>query len=276
MSETFILTLVLLSAFFSAIHALLLKSSPDRDWTFFISNSCYLLLGCIFVWFVSIPESAAWPYLIASSIFTTLQIAMSKLALNRGELTVVWPVGSSVKFISLVLLASMLFSEPLTILTVIALLTIVTGIWFVDLASLGTSTRSAIIYSALFGFFLAIQLLLAAQGIKLVSNPVNYIIWDYFTVIPSILITGFFSKIQWKNFQPHLKHGLFVGISDIISYSIMLYLFFSSYVGQIVIWKQSSLLMVLLLSALFLGERITKIKVLAFILITIGLVLGNY
>ncbi len=277
MWDIFFIFLVLVSALLSSVHATLMKTSKNRGVTIITTSILYIMLGIFLAFIFPLPSLKALYYIIVASIFTTIQVLASHFALNKWDLTLVWPFQAWIKFLTTVIVSMFIFNEAIKINIIISIVLIIISIFCIKPLKTTNIDIKAILWSILFWVSLSIQLLLTAKGIQYVSHPWSYIAWDFIISLPIIISAYFIYKkeINIKNIKKNFKHNFSIMFTDMLSYSIILYLFYMVNVTEVFIWRQASLLFTLIIGYFFLKEKTNFMRVLGFLILVFGLVISK-
>lgn len=226
--------------------------------------------------FLPLPEPAGWPFLCCSMCIHIAYYLSISIAYRQSEMSYAYTLmrGSAPLFTALgmaVLGQDLSFSGWLGILCLSAGVLTLTGQSFLSghfnkwgtLAAFGT----AIVimgYTMTDGF-----------GVRASGHAVSYTCWLYlFNTFPvNLIIISRHRKDYFHYLKGRWKIGILGGIFSFASYAIALWAMTRAPIQLVAALRETSVVFGMLMAVLFLGERFTKLRLLAVILVASGTII---
>jgi len=274
-----VLALVLLAALAHATwNSWLKKSSPDFVGLAAISIG-WLILGVGGLFYVGLPASSHWPYLLSTTIVHTIYAALLVNAYRHGELSLTYPIARGSGPVIVALAAPFTLHEVLAGPDVFAIALIVAGILVIGVAGAGASLRNrhAVFLSLATGVAIALYTLIDAAGARSGPSPLTYSAWLFvLAAIAQLAVTGIVHKKETLALlKPQLRRGVAVGVLSAVAYTIVLWAMTVAPAALVAAVRETSILFAALLGWGMLGERISGLRWLGVILTMIGLVVAR-
>ena len=263
---------VLAAALLHASWNLVLKSSSER----LVAACIQVALGGLaflpILFWRGFPTEVL-PFLLASSVVEVGYIFALATAYDRADLSFVYPIarGSAPVLIA----AGALFglSDRVTGFGWLALALICGGVLIIGLSA---PTRRGAQWSLITGFLIATYVTIDGAGVRRTADTLAYtaslFIMTAVLVIPLALIlrgraaVGLTLKTEWRV-------QLLAGVASLGSYSLLLYASKSAPLSLVSAARESGVLFATLLGWWFLNERVSRLRLLAAVMIALGVIL---
>ena len=263
---------VLAAALLHASWNLVLKSSSER---LVAASAQVALAGLAFlpilVW-RGFPIEVL-PFLLASAVVEVGYIFALATAYDRADLSFVYPIARGTAPVLIAAGAFFGLSDRVTGLGWIALALICGGVLTIGLSA---PTRRGAQWSLVTGFLIATYVTIDGAGVRRTSDALAYtaalFLMTATLLIPLALVlrgravVGSAVKAEWKK-------QLLAGVASLGSYSLLLYASRSAPLSLVSAARESGVLFATLLGWWFLDERVHRLRLVAALLIALGVVL---
>jgi drug/metabolite transporter (DMT)-like permease len=263
---------VLAAALLHASWNLVLKSSSER----LVAGSAQVALAGIafipvLVW-RGFPTEVL-PYLLGSAIVEVGYIYALAAAYDRADLSFVYPIARGSAPVLIAAGAFLGLSDRVTGLGWLALGLICGGVLMIGLSA---ATHRGAQWSLITGFLIATYVTIDGAGVRRTSDALAYtaalflltatLLVPFALVFRGRAVVGIALKAEWKL-------QLLAGVASLGSYSLLLYASKSAPLSLVSAARESGVLFATLLGWWFLDERITRMRLVASVLIALGVVL---
>lgn len=274
--------LVLLAAVLHASWNVLVKIGGDRLLVQTIvigtgSVACALALP-----WVALPPLAVWPFVVASVAIHNLYFFCLLRAYAHGDLSQVYPIARGTSPLVVALAAIPLAGEHLVAseLAGVALVTL-------GLASLAGGTRvggdrRAIGYALATGLLIAAFTLVDGLGVRRAPDPLSFILWmQAGEIVPLGLFVWLRRRDRVASFV--VGHGVrgvasavLGGLMAVSAYGIVLWAYSRAALAPVAALRETSVVMAAAFGTVSLGEPFGPRRVLASIVVVVGVALLNF
>ena len=277
-----VVALVLLAAVLHASWNVLVKIGGDRllVQTIIIgtgSLACALLLP-----FVALPARACWPFVAASVAIHNLYFFFLLRAYAHGDLSQVYPIARGTSPLVVAVLAVPLAGERLAPHDLVGVLLVTLGI-----ASLASGRRAlgetrAIVYALATGLLIAAFTLVDGIGIRRAGAPLPFILWmQAGEIVPLGLFVALRRRSRTAAFlavngMRGVLGGVLGGIMAVTAYGIVLWAYSRATFAPVAALRETSVVMAALFGALSLGEPFGRRRVIASVVVVVGVTLLNF
>ncbi len=274
-----VIALVLLAALCHASWNALVKSGADRlvmmNYTIGVSSVLSLFLAP----FVPLPNAAAWPFLIGSTLIHLAYYAALIFAYRHGDLSQVYPIARGSAPVIVAGGAWLAAGEALNGAELAGVLIVSGGI--ISLAWRGRGglrpdgELKAIGFALLTACTIGSYSLVDGLGVRRSGNAASYIIWLFiFEIIPLFAFTWWRRRGRLiADFAPHFKVGLVGGVIAGTAYAIAIWAFSQGPMAHVVALRETSVIMAAIIGALILKERFGPRRIAAAAVVAAGAVL---
>ena len=274
---------VFISVVFAALlHAgwnALIKNGADKQAGMLLLTLGHAFIGLCLIPFFPVPTGQVWLWLLASGIIHTFYQLFLGFAYERGDLSRVYPIARGAAPM-IVLIVSLLFGlDQLDFYDLIGASVIGIGILLIGLGVFNLSEDRKLIPLALgSAFATAGYSIIDGMGARLMGDAFAYVSW--LLILSAIFYVPVIFSIKGRSVFPknrkQLSLGLLVGGTSFLAYAIVVWAMTQAPIAVVTALRESSILFAVMLGYFFFGDRITFNKILAAVVIVIGVVLTRY
>ncbi len=274
-----VLVLVLSSAAMHAAWNALVKAGGDR-----LVLTTLVMMGPVPVCIVALfflPDlpSAAWPFLLASTVIHYAYYVLLIAAYGHGDLSQVYPISRGAAP-ALVALAAWIYArENLSAVETAGVLIVSLGVmslaWRRGVRPRAESTALAL--ALLNAIVIASYLVVDGTGVRRAADPLTYIAWLF--VLEGVPLLGF---TLWRRrhcisaaFSPYLAQGTIGGVIAGISYAIAVWAMSLGPMAHVVALRETSVLMGAAIGVVMLKESFGLHRIVSAAVVAVGAVLLN-
>jgi drug/metabolite transporter (DMT)-like permease len=265
---------VLAAALMHAGWNVVVKSKLDRFSAVFLLQAVLGVFGLGLMLVFGLPPRDAWIFALISGIVHTFYLIFLAKAYEAGDFALAYPIarGTAPMF---TLIGSLMFAgDAIAVTELVALLVIIAGLVclaFGPNSNLSTH-RQAVVYALLTALMIASYTLLDGLGGRAAGNPSQYaglafFIFGLFITITAIALRGPAILVQ---VAPHWKSGIGGGTVSAVAYWIIIWCMSQAPIAMVAALRETSVLFGLVLSAYFLKERLTPMRIAGAVLIVAG------
>jgi len=272
-----VLPLVLLAAALHASWNALVKAGGDRLAVQGLVMLAPALIAAPFLLFLPLPDTASWPFLLASITLHLIYNVLLVAAYRHGDLSQVYPIARGSAPLLVALGAWIVAGEAKSPAEMLA-------IFIVSLGILALSYRRgprphgeghSVILAFMVGLSIAAYSLTDGLGARSAGTVLGYIAWLFF--LEGIL---FFLIVAWlrrgrivASFRPVLLAGLGGGLMAGLGYAIVIWAMTIVPIAHVVALRETSVLIAAAIGALLLKEGFGRQRLAASAFVVIGSVL---
>jgi len=267
---------VLLGALLHAAWNAMIRGSSNRTLdTVLVTAGAGALMICALP-FAPLPAPASWPYLIASGIIHVGYFLLVALSYRHGELSFVYPImRGSAPALSAIAAAVLLAEVPppggwLGVALICGGVMLLAG----DAWRKQAFNRNAALFAIGTAGVIVIYTLVDGVGVRLSGNAASYTGWVFLlTSIPFAAIFLVRDRTATMTYlQQHWQRGLLGGACALASYALALWAMTRAPIALVAALRETAVIFGVLIAALVLGERITRIRYLSILIVTAGAV----
>ena len=271
--------MVLAAAVLHASWNALVKSASDRVMTFATLSLGGMAFSLAVVPFLPLPDPAAWPYLIVSTLVHYGYYAFLIMSYRHGDLSKVYPLARGSAPLLVAAGAWFFAGEILSPLAIGAV--VVTSAGIMMLAFEGGLPRDRdripVLLALATGCWIAGYTVVDGMGVRLSNAPISYILWLYVLEgIPFLLWV-----LIWKRraFAAHLRANWLTGLGGSIAsnmaYGLVIFAMSLGSMAAVSSIRETSSLLATVIGAVVLKETFTARRYLAAGLVSLGVVVLN-
>lgn len=274
--ETFVVLLVLLSALLHATWNAFLHLSEDRVWLLGMMAMPYLVVSAIGVLVLPMPAPAAWPYIFASAVLEWGYLLALIRAYRSGDFGQIYPIARGMSPM-LVFIGALVFAgETLKPLAALGVALVSTGIVSLAFRRGMRFSGESVPFALLTGLFIATYSVVDGIGARVAGNGLSYIMWVYLIWnIPQFLLAW-----HWRGGAKGLfigrtlvVKGIASGVLALAAYCLIIEAYRYLPIAMVSALRELSSIFAVLIGCVFMGEKLTRRRILACALVTLGAVL---
>lgn len=258
-----------------SIHAVvnaILKGGKDKlaGRAVIDGSSAAMLLPALL--FVPLPHGA-WGWLAASAVLHCFYLYALVRAFQASDLSAAYPILRGGAPIATAAMAIALFGEAAS-LRELAGIALIGGAVLAMVAGRHIS-REGLGWALATAATIALYTVIDAQGVRAAPSPASYIVWIFVTM-GACVVTAFglisrgaifaAARSQWRP-------GVAAGALSILTYGLALQAFALGPTAPLAALRETGMIAALILSVLFLGERVTRLRAISVLGILAGAVL---
>ncbi|NLP59871.1 EamA family transporter [Paraburkholderia sacchari] len=273
---SFVVLLVLLSALMHASWNAFLHLSGDRVWLLGMFSVPYVLVSAVGVCVLPLPDSASWPYIVASALLEFAYCFALIRAYRSGDFGQIYPIARGLSPL-LVFVGALVFAhEELHALAATGVLLVSLGIMSLAFRRGMRFSGESVPWALATGFFIATYSIVDGLGARLAGNPLSYIMWVYLLWnVPQFIVV---CKLRGGAAQMFVSkgsamRGMLAGVLALSAYCLVIEAFRYLPIAMVSALREMSSIFAVLIGWLFMREKLTARRVVACVLVTCGAVL---
>lgn len=267
---------VLAGALLHASWNALLKASSDKELDTTATNLARGIVCAAALPFLPAPAPESWPWVAASAVVHIAYFQLLAGAYRHGDMSFTYPIMRGGGPVVAALAAMVLFGERLSPGDLAALGLICAGI--LGFAAAPGHDRAALRLPLLYALGNAVVIgaytLIDAQGVRVSGAALSYVLWFF---VANGFVQGGYGV--WRRGRPalayaraHWRRALAGALCSIGAYGSALWAMTLAPVALVACLRETSVVFGALIGVVFLGERITRRRLLATGLVLCGLV----
>ena len=229
------------------------------------------LVALVAALFLPAPAPASWPWVAGSAAVHILYFVFLAGAYRWGELSYTYPVMRGGGPMIVAVVGALALGEVLPLGPTLGIVLICAGIF--AFAS-GKHDRRATAFAVANAVVIATYTLVDGQGARLSGAPLSYTLWFFVANGVVIAIYGWLRRggaVQGY-FQGNWKRAIAGGSCAVAAYGIALWAMTRAPIALVAVLRETSVIFAALLSTVFLGEKMTRRRLLATGAVMLGLV----
>ena len=261
---------VLHAAWNAGAHAV-----PDRLVGFALIGMTYTVVCGVAVFFLGLPPTAAWPFILASTLIHVIYSLLLSASYQLGEFSQVYPVarGTAPWVVAVI---EVVLGHDLPVLQLVGIMVISSGLVSLTLDG-GRLSRSAIpALGAAVATGVAIAGYTVVDASAVATTPVLvYAAWMFLLqgpVMPLIALRRRGPSLGLRSW-PVLLVGLGGGLVSLAAYGLVLVAQTSGATAAVAALRGTSIVVGALIGTLFLGERFGAGRAIAAVVVATGIVM---
>ncbi len=254
--------MVLAAAFLHAGWNFWLKIAGDRLVALAALAGGWATVGALAIIFLGPPTTAAWPYLIASTVVHTAYALALIRSYRHGDLSVAYPVARGIGPLVVALVSTVFLGEAPGPAGVLGIVLIAVGVVWLGFPRT-LPKLSNLLISVVTGALIGTYTLLDGLGGR-VGSPHVFAAWLFlFTSIPigAIALVVHRGKVG-RVLRPVWRKGTMAGVLSAAAYWIVIWAMSQAHMGLVAALRESSVVVAAVLGAFFLKERVRWLGVL--------------
>ena len=273
----FIIGLVLLAALLHASWNAMAKSGGTPQFSIasyrLISAVCCLPLLFLF----PLPLAASWPMLLASAIIHTAYYLTLSMSYRTGDLSQVYPLFRGLAPVLVVLGAALFANEYLPAGAMIGIGLVSAGLISITFAggAVGKIPAAALRWGLATSVLIAAYTVADGIGVRAAGNPFSYIIWLFvLEPIPIGLWLLARDRAGWFGYMRAKPGKITAGaLAAATAYAMVIYAMSVAPMAMVSSLRETSVIFAALIGTLLFREPFGRQRIIAAILVCIGVVL---
>jgi len=251
---------VLLAALLHASWNAMIKGGGDvlHDTAGIIVGA--MLIGLPFLWVVSVPPAAAWPFIVASITVHLAYYWLMISAYRVGDLSLVYPLMRGVAPLITAVAGIAVLGEMPAAVAWLGMLLVSGGVFMLGYRALGHApSRAAVVFALANAAVIALYTLIDGQGARISGDAWSYIVWLF--VLDGIPFSLWMLATRRATFIAHLRsrsrRSLIGGGLSAAAYAISVWAMTKAPVALVASLRETSVLFATLIGARLLHERLS-------------------
>ncbi len=256
--------LVLLAAVLHATWNALLRGGPDRLRAMTLMSFATTAASIPWAASVPLPDAAAWPWLVASALLQTGYSVFLVLAYDTGDLGQVYPVARGSAPL-LVTLAAVVAAGEMPGWPMAAGIALVSAGLLGLVRKLDSASRRAVLLALATGAVIATYTTIDGIGVRRAGGSGGYAAW-MFLIYGAVLPVVCVAIRGWGGLSlrgGHSVRALGGGLLSLLTYGTVTFAMTRAPIGAVSALRETSVVFAAVIGHLFLGERLTRWRLLA-------------
>jgi drug/metabolite transporter (DMT)-like permease len=223
-----------------------------------------------------LPALASWPWLLASALIHVVYFALVARAYRGADLSFAYPLMRGSAPVLTALAAALLLGETPTVGGWLGIALICTGVLVLAGHSWrsGASHPGAALAALANAGVIALYTLVDGQGVRLAGHALAYTGWVFLLTAVFMLATAaaLRGRALWRQLPGAGRTALLGGTGTLAAYSLVLWAMAQAPIALVAALRETSIVFAALIGALFLGERLGRLRLLSALLVCGGAV----
>lgn len=265
---------VLLGALLHAVWNAMIRGSDNRtlDTVLVVAGAGALMIAMLP--FAPLPAPASWPYVIASGAIHVAYFLLVAMSYRHGELSFVYPIMRGSAPAASAIAAALLLAEVPAAGGWLGVALICGGVMLLagDSWRTGSFHGRAALFAIGTAAVIVVYTLVDGIGVRLSGHAASYTGW-VFLLTAAPLVTIFMARNRTATtayLRQHWRRGLFGGACTLASYALALWAMTRAPIALVAALRETAVIFGVLIAALVLHERITRIRYLSILIVTAG------
>jgi len=267
---------VLVAALMHASWNLLVKLKLDRFLSLFLLQTLMGLMGIAMLAFFAWPSRASLPYVLASGVLHTGYNIFLARSYRDGDLSLVYPIARGAAPLITLLATWLVASEQISAVTAIAIGILVSGIWLVAVGKSKSLKldRVSLFFALGTSCFIAAYTVVDGLGGRLSGAASGYTAMVFILDAVFMFGAGFYMRGPGilRSVAPFWKSGILGALLSASAYWIVIWAMTLAPIAAVAALRETSILFVILMSAKYLKEQMSWIRVVGGVLVVLGAV----
>ncbi len=270
---------VLIAALLHAGWNALVKTGNNKQTSMLILTLAHASFGLCFIPFLPIPQGEVWIWLLASGFIHMFYQLFLGFAYERGDLSRVYPIARGGAPM-IVLTVSVLFGvDTLRGFDFLGILVLGLGILLMARGVFNSDEDHKLIFLAVgSACATACYSLIDGLGARVMGDALAYVSW--LLIFSAIFYTPVIFFLRGRSVLPQnssqIYVGLLTGFASFVAYAIVVWAMTQAPIALVTALRGSSILFAMIFGWFFFREQMGLSKVLAGIMIVIGIILTRF
>lgn len=275
--EITVFVAVLAAAAMHAAWNVMVKLRLDRFLSLFLIQTLMGVMGLGMLAIFAFPLRESWPYALASGILHTGYNVFLARSYRTGDLSQVYPIARGTAPLLTLIVVWFAADERIGLAGAIGVGVLVAGIWLVGLAGRGQLRLDGLTLFFALGtsVFIAAYTVVDGLGGRASGSPSGYAALVF--VLDAIFLLGWALAVRGpsilREVAPFWKSGAAGAVLSASAYWIVIWAMTEAHIAAVAALRETSILIVMLMSARLLREPVTLSRIGGALLIVIGAVL---
>lgn len=274
--STFVLICVLAGALLHATWNIIVKGGSNKIYEIGMNALGGGLGASVLLPFLPAPNPDCYWLLALSCSFHLIYYLCMAAAYRIADLSLGYTImrGSAPILTALALL---FFGVPLKATGWLGVLFLCAGVFCLAIQQRANGSLKGILYSLRTSFAIMAYTLADGFGARQAGDALTYTCWIFFINIFPVHFYIFLK--DGKNYLPYLRKratpGLLGGLAGLASYGIAIWAMTRAPIALVAALRESSVIFGMILAVIFLGEKLTPLRLVAILLVAAGAMLAR-
>jgi drug/metabolite transporter (DMT)-like permease len=267
---------VLSAAVLHAIWNALAHGMKDQLVGFALINISLTACAGVLVWLAPVPEAAAWPFLIASTLLHIGYQGLLLRAYRLGDFAQMYPIARGTSPLLVAVWSTTVLSQPLTAQELSGVLVISLGLLGLALPN-GLPRRSQLpsLSAAVgTGAMIASYTVVDGTGVRQSTTVLGYIAWLFLLQSPALVLIAF--VVRDRNLLARIPlriwiRGLGGGVLSLLAYGLVIWAQARGNLATIAALRETSIVIAAVIGAVFFHERFGARRMVASAVVVVGI-----
>jgi drug/metabolite transporter (DMT)-like permease len=268
---------VILSAFLHASWNAFAHAVADRLIGFALIGVAGTAVSIVLVTEAPLPARASWPYIAASGAIHVLYTLLLMYAYRLGDFSQMYPISRGTSPWLVAVIAAVLLGETLSPLRLAGVAVISAGLACLVVAGgvPDRGGRTAIGAALLTGVAIATYTAVDGVGVRHAGTTAGYTGWIFLLQSPVVPLIALATRRRevWRQARPHLSAGLTGGLLSMVAYGLVLWAQTKGPLALVAALRECSVVIGALIGAVAFHERLGRWRVVAAVLVAVGVLL---
>lgn len=261
--EPFVILLVLFAGLLHSIWNIYVKSSTDGLINLYGIHIVSGLVGLTAIFLVEIPSNDIFIILFFSVLLHVIYKFALSYMYRTSEISQTFPFARGVAPITVLLISVFIIKQPISDNSLYGTLLICFGLMFLVIESRIKFTCKSIFTAMNIGILIGIYSSIDGIGAALAENWVSYAAWLFFldSIVFLMIVRLVRGSQVWSGLYRRKYEFLISGAVACFSYGVFLWALHLGAIGVVAALREVSIIFVVILSVLFLNEKLTKARI---------------
>ena len=270
---------VLIAALLHAGWNATVKTGNNKQTSMLILTLAHASFGLCFIPFLSMPQGEVWIWLLASGFIHMLYQLFLGFAYERGDLSRVYPIARGGAPM-IILIGSVFFEvDTLREFDLLGILVLGLGILLMTRGVFNSGEDRKLIPLAICSACAtAGYSLIDGLGARVMGDALAYVSW--LLIFSAVFYTPVIFLLRGRSVLPQnssqISVGLLAGFASFVAYAIIVWAMTQAPIALVTALRESSILFAMILGWVFFREQMGLSKILAGIVIVIGVILTRF
>ena len=274
-----VVPVVLLAALLHATWNAMAHAVPDRLLGFTLIGVAYLVAGGALAATTSVPAGGSWAYLLGSVVLHIFYILLLMRSFMLGDFGQVYPLARGTAVAVVALLATVAVGEAMPLVRLVGVVLVCLGLTAL-VAPLGRTAQAevpAVLAALGTGVMIAGYTTVDGLGVRASGSVLGYTGWLFMLQGAALPILAYARRGRnlTRQARPYLLVGLAGGVLSLAAYGLVLWAQTRAPLAPVAALRETSSLMGAIIAAVVFKEAFGRRRVLAALVVTVGVVLTN-
>lgn len=255
---------------------LLVKLKLDRFLSLFLLQTLMGLMGIAMLVFFAWPARASLPYALVSGVLHTGYNIFLARSYRDGDLSLVYPIARGAAPLITLLATWFVASEQISAITAIAIGILVSGIWLVAVGKSKSLKldRVSLFFALGTSCFIAAYTVVDGLGGRASGAASGYTAMVFILDAVFMFGAGIYMRGPGilKSVAPFWKSGIVGALLSASAYWIVIWAMTQAPIAAVAALRETSILFVILMSAKYLREQMSWMRIVGGVLVVLGAV----